>query len=107
MFVRANSLSDAKYIMMNMFIGDNFYGQLLQMGFLSVLSIVFTVLIIGMTIAYDVYSERLSAKGSDVITEFGRLPVAVRYVLYVTFGVMIIVLRAHVGAGAEFIYLKF
>ena len=80
MFFRANSLSDAKYIMMNMFIGDNFYGQLLQMGFLSVLSIVFTVLIIGLTIAYDVYSERLSAKGSDVITEFGRLPVAVRYV---------------------------
>ena len=107
MFFRANSLSDAKYIMMNMFIGDNFYGQLLQMGFLSVLSIVFTVLIIGLTIAYDVYSERLSAKGSDVITEFGRLPVAVRYVLYVTFGVMIIVLRTHIGAGAEFIYLKF
>ena len=107
MFFRANSLSDAKYIMMNMFIGDNFYGQLLQMGFLSVLSIVFTVLIIGLTIAYDVYSERLSAKGSDVITEFGRLPVAVRYVLYVTIGVMIIVLRAHVGAGAEFIYIKF
>lgn len=107
MFFRANSLSDAKYIMMNMFIGGNFYGQLLQMGFLSVLSIVFTVLIIGLTIAYDVYSERLSAKGSDVITEFGRLPLVFRYVLYVAIGVMIIVLRAHVGAGAEFIYLKF
>ena len=107
MFFRANSLSDAKYIMMNMFIGDNFYGQLLQMGFLSVLSIVFTVLIIGLTIAYDVYSERLSAKGSDVITEFGRLPLVFRYVLYVAIGVMIIVLRAHVGAGAEFIYIKF
>ena len=90
-----------------MFIGDNFYGQLLQMGFLSVLSIVFTVLIIGLTIAYDVYSERLSAKGSDVITEFGKLPLVFRYVLYVAIGVMIIVLRAHVGAGAEFIYLKF
>ena len=107
MFFRANSLSDAKYIMMNMFIGDNFYGQLLQMGFLSVLSIVFTVLIIGLTIVYDVYSERLSAKGSDVITEFGRLPLVFRYVLYVAIGVMIIVLRAHVGAGAEFIYIKF
>ena len=64
-------------------------------------------LIIGLTIAYDVYSERLSAKGSDVITEFGRLPLVFRYVLYVAIGVMIIVLRVHVGAGAEFIYLKF
>ena len=107
MFFRANSLSDAKYIVMNMFIGDNFYGQLLQMGFLSVQAIVFAVLIIGLTIVYDVYSERLSAKGSDVITEFGRLPKAVRYAVYVVLGVLVVVLRSHVGAGAEFIYLKF
>ena len=107
MFFRANSLSDAKYIVMNMFIGDNFYGQLLQMGFLSVQAIVFAVLIIGLTIVYDVYSERLSARGSDVITEFGRLPIVVRFVIYVALGALIIVLRAHVGAGAEFIYLKF
>lgn len=107
MFFRANSLSDAKYIVMNMFIGDNFYGQLLQMGFLSVQAIVFAVLIIGLTIVYDVYSERLSARGSDVITEFGRLPMAVRYAVYVVLGVLVVVLRSHVGAGAEFIYLKF
>lgn len=107
MFFRANSLSDAKYIVMNMFIGDNFYGQLLQMGFLSVQAIVFAVLIIGLTIVYDVYSERLSARGSDVITEFGRLPKAVRYAVYVVLGVLVVVLRSHVGAGAEFIYLKF
>ncbi|MDO4187747.1 MAG: MBOAT family O-acyltransferase [Lachnospiraceae bacterium] len=107
MFFRANSLTDAKYITMNMFSGDNFYGQMLQMGFLNVASYVGVILIIAITIAYDIYNEKLSICGTNIIEKFSQLKFIVRWAIYIILGVLIVVLRSHVGAGAEFIYFKF
>ena len=102
MFFRANSLADAKYIMMNMLSGDNFYGQMLQMGFLKVSSYISVVLIIMMTIIYDIYSEK-----RDIISSIGKMKMPIRWLLYITAGVLVVILRSHVGAGADFIYFKF
>ena len=102
MFFRANSLSDAKYIALNMFIGSNFYGQMLQMGFLKISAYISVIVIIALTIAYDLASERM-----DVVYRFGELNAVCRWILYIVCGLLVIVLRAHTGAGADFIYFSF
>ena len=102
MFFRANSLSDAKYIALNMIRGDNFYGQMLQMGFLKVSAYVCVLIIICVTIIYDVVSEKV-----DVVKRIGELKAPFRWVLYIALGVLVVVLRSHNGAGADFIYFKF
>ena len=116
MFFRANSLSDAKYITMNMFRGDNFYGHMLQMGFLKVSDYVSVILVIGLTIAYDIYLEIFSSKSkatqkiastTDIAERMSQLNAPTRWILYIVFGVLVVVLRSHVGAGADFIYFKF
>ena len=107
MFFRANSLSDAKYIAMHMIVGDNFYGQLLQMGFLKTSAYVSVIAIIVITIMYDVFSERFRKSGKDIVKIFGELNIASRWIIYVVLGVMIVVLRSHIGASADFIYFSF
>ena len=102
MFFRANSLSDAKYIVMNMFRGDNFYGQMLQMGFLTVSAYVSVILIILLTIVYDVLIAKM-----DVMKKFSELNAAFRWGLYIVFGILVVVLYAHNGAGNDFIYFQF
>ena len=130
MFFRANSLSDAKYITFNMLRGENFYGQMLQMGFLHISSYVSVCVIILATIIYDVFNEKLMTSGSDgiditprirkqadvkecsgsnadMLKKFGELNFIVRWVIYIVLGVLIVVLRSHVGAGTDFIYFSF
>lgn len=107
MFFRANSLSDAKYITLNMFRGDNFYGQMLQMGFLHISSYVSVILIIVATIIYDLCNERLNNSGSGLIEKIGGLNWVARWIIYIAAGVLILVLRSHIGAGADFIYFSF
>jgi len=102
MFFRANSLSDAKYIIKNMMIGDNFYGQMLQMGFLTVAAYVGVIVIILLTVIYDLYSEK-----NDLVVSIGKLKTPLRWIIYIVAGVLIVVLRSHIGAGAEFIYFQF
>lgn len=107
MFFRANSLSDSKYIAMHMVIGDNFYGQMLQMGFLKMSSYISVALILILTIVYDLISERFTTKGTDIISEFAKLKMPLRWIVYIVAGVLVVVLRSHIGAGADFIYFKF
>lgn len=107
MFFRVNSLSEAKYIVLNMVIGDNFYGQMLQMGFLNVSAYISVVLIIGLTICYDLVSERLAKSGLSIIDKLGEMKTPLRWVIYVIASVLVVVLRSHVGAGADFIYFMF
>ena len=107
MFFRANSLSDAKYIVMNMASIDNFYGQMLQMGFLKISAYIAVVAVILLTIVYDIVSEKMSSQKKDIIAEFGKLNMLVRWLVYIVCGVLVVVLRSHVGAGADFIYFKF
>ena len=102
MFFRANSLTDAKYIALNMIIGDNFYGQMLQMGFLNMGIYVGVISIISLTIVYDIVSEK-----ADIIAILGEQRTLVRWVIYVVAGVLILTLRAHIGASADFIYFSF
>ena len=102
MFFRANSLSDAKYIALNMFFGNNFYGQMLQMGFLTVAAYVSVIVIIVLTVVYDILSERM-----DILESFAKLKLPVRWICYIVAGVLVVVLRSHVGAGADFIYFSF
>lgn len=107
MFFRANSLSDAKYIATNMIIGSNFYGQMLQMGFLKTSAYISVIVIIALTIVYDIASEKLAKSNSNLVIEFGRLNIIARWIIYVVSGVLVVVLRSHIGSAAEFIYFKF
>ena len=102
MFFRANSLSDAKYIVKNMIIGNNFYGQMLQMGFLTLSAYLGVAVILILTIAYDLYSEN-----HDIVYSIGNIKPVFRWMIYIAAGVLIVVLRSHVGAGADFIYFRF
>lgn len=102
MFFRANSLSDAKYITFNMLRGNNFYGQMLQMGFLKVSAYISVVIIILATAIYDIYSEKM-----DIIECLGKAKLPLRWGIYIVLGVLVVVLRSHNGAGADFIYFKF
>lgn len=102
MFFRANSLSDAKYITLNMLRGDNFYGQMLQMGFLKISAYVGVIAIILITLVYDIFSEKM-----DIVERFGKAKAPVRWTVYILLGVLVVVLRSHNGAGADFIYFKF
>jgi len=102
LFFRANSLSDAKYLTLNMFWGDNFYGQMLQMGFLSLASYISVATIISATALYDVISEK-----TDIVKRVGEMKMPVRWLIYIVFGILVIVLRSHNGSNADFIYFKF
>lgn len=102
MFFRANSLSDAKYIALNMLRGDNFYGQMLQMGFLTTSAYVSVVLVILLTVIYDIMSEKM-----DVCKSISNVKTPLRWGIYVLSGVLVVVMRSHIGSAAEFIYFKF
>lgn len=102
MFFRANALSDVVFILKNVANPDNFIGYMLAMGFLTTWSYVSVLLIIVATIVYDIVSEK-----KDILVVFGNLPMALRWVIYILAIAIVVLMKAHIGNSAEFIYFSF
>lgn len=102
LFFRADSLSDVMFILKNVSNTDNFYGYMLAMGFLSSWAYVSVVIILFATVTYDLVSEK-----KDIIISFGKLPLIARWVIYVAAVSLVVLMKAHIGNSADFIYFSF
>jgi len=101
MFFRVNSLSDAVYIMKNMFKGGSFlYGcQCMGMTMASVLKILLAIFIV---FIYDLCSQN-----RDLLKDMSKLKLPVRWIIYLLVTVVVIVVKVHEGTNASFIYFSF
>lgn len=101
MFFRANSISDAVYILRHIFPGGSFAEAMGQMT-MSRLSVAKTGASIVFLMAYDYFSMK-----RDLLKELDRLKLPLRWALYIGTAVLVIVLKIHNGMTQEFIYFKF
>ena len=101
MFFRANSISDALYILKNMSFMGNLGDAFTSMYMTKASVIKVTATIIFVTV-YDLISRT-----KDPLKELDRLPLLIRWTVYVATSVLVIVLTIHNGVTAEFIYSRF
>ena len=101
MFFRANSISEALYIIRHTFTDFSITGAMAQMT-MSVKSVVKTTAAIVLIIIYDNFNER-----GDILKRMNRLPAAVRWVIYILSAIVVIALRVNNSFTQEFIYFKF
>ena len=101
MFFRANSISEALYIVRSMFTDWSLKGAMAQMT-MSGKSVVKTSLAIVLLIIYDCLNEK-----KDMLKELNRLPSAVRFAGYVLAAITVIALKVNNSYAQEFIYFKF
>lgn len=101
MFFRANSISEALYIVRSMFTDFSISGAMAQMT-MSTKSVVKTTAAIGLLIIYDIYSEH-----RDLLKEMNRLKAPVRFAIYVVSAIIVIALKVNNQFAQEFIYFKF
>ncbi|NLG05675.1 MAG: MBOAT family protein [Clostridia bacterium] len=101
MFFRANSISDAWYIMTHMFSGFD-WNQAMADTTMSYLSIAKTSAAILFLVVFDFFQQK-----RDLLKDMDRLKLPVRWLIYVLFTVIVIVLSLHNGVKQEFIYFKF
>lgn len=101
MFFRANSLAECVYITKNMFAGGSILGAFQSMG-MTKFSIVKVFLGILFVMIYDFLSLK-----KDLIKEVSKLPLIIRWGMYVCISVLVIVVMVHEGTDASFIYFSF
>lgn len=101
MFFRANSISDAVYILRHMFLGGSLQTAMAEMT-MSWLSVAKTGAAIVFLMIYDFFSQKY-----DLLKELDRLKLPLRWLIYIATAVLIIVLKIHNGTTQEFIYFKF
>lgn len=101
MFFRANSISDAVYILQHMFLGGSLQTAMAEMT-MSWLSVAKTGAAIVFLMVYDFFSQK-----HDLLKEMDRLKLPLRWLVYIATAVLIIVLNIHNGTTQEFIYFKF
>lgn len=100
-FFRANSVSDAFYVITHLFSGGSFAEALAFMGMSTMSVIKIAVIIIALTV-YDFYGRK-----TDVIKKFRELKLPIRWIVYIASAVVVIAVKVHNGADASFIYFKF
>lgn len=100
-FFRANSISDAFYIISHLFDFAPIRESLLSMG-MSGMSVLKVLVMILLLTIYDAYSRKY-----DLIDKFRELKLPIRWICYVTVTALVIVLKIHNGADTSFIYFKF
>lgn len=100
-FFRANSISDAGYIIFNLFKLGSVKDALTFMG-MSSLSVIKVIIMIALLTVYDYFSIK-----GDLIYKFRELKLPVRWIVYIAAAVLVIVVKLHNGADASFIYFKF
>ena len=101
MFFRANSISEALYIVRSMFTDFNLQDAMAQMT-MSGKSVIKTTAAIVLLIIYDVFNER-----KDLLKEMNRLGAPVRFAIYVISAIVVIALKVNNQFAQEFIYFKF
>ena len=101
MFFRANSISEAFYIVRSMFTDLSISGAMEQMT-MSGRSVVKTTLAIILLIIFDLFNER-----KDMLMQLGRLKAPLRWVIYIVSAIVVIALKVNNQFAQEFIYYKF
>lgn len=100
-FFRANSISDAGYIIFNLIRVGSLRDALTFMG-MSGMSVLKVIIMIVLLTVYDYFSRK-----NDLIYKFRELKLPIRWAAYVLAAVLVIVVKLHNGADASFIYFKF
>lgn len=100
-FFRANSVSDAFYVISHIFMRGSLSDALLSMG-MSMKSVLKVLIMIASITVYDYYSLKY-----DLIEKFRKLKLPIRWIVYVAFATLVIVLKIHNGTDASFIYARF
>lgn len=101
MFFRANSISEALYIVRSMFTDFSISGAMEQMT-MSGKSVLKTTIAIVLLIIYDNFSER-----KDLLAEMNRLKAPLRWAVYIVSAIVVIALKVNNQFAQEFIYFKF
>ncbi len=101
MFFRANSISEAFYIVRSMFTDLSLSGAMEQMT-MSGRSVVKTTLAIILLIIFDLFNER-----KDMLMQLSRLKAPFRWVIYIVSAIVVIALKVNNQFAQEFIYFKF
>ncbi len=105
-FFRADSMSDAIFVVTHLHNGvihfpNAFLKMMIDMGFNN-FSITKMALGLVALMVYDYFSQK-----RDLLKDFGRLPLVVRWLVYTGLVCMIIVLKLHGGTTQSFIYFQF
>lgn len=101
MFFRANSISEAFYIVRSMFTDLSLSGAMEQMT-MSGRSVVKTTLAIILLIIFDLFNER-----KDMLMQLSRLKAPLKWVIYIVSAIVVIALKVNNQFAQEFIYFKF
>lgn len=103
-FFAANTISDAKYIILNQFVGIADFAGYIKTGFttlsLNAFSIAKIIVFVGMLAVYDVFALK-----NDCIKWLEEKPAYVRHI--VCFGLILIIILFGASAEKEFIYFQF
>ena len=100
-FFRANSVSDAFYIVSHLFMRGSLSDALMSMG-MSMKSVLKVIIMIASITVYDYYSLKY-----DLIEKFRKIKLPIRWIAYVALATLVIVLKIHNGTDASFIYARF
>ncbi|MCR5420515.1 MAG: MBOAT family protein [Lachnospiraceae bacterium] len=101
MFFRANSISEALYIVRSMFSDISIKGAMMQMT-MSSKSVIKTTVAIVLLIIFDLFNEK-----KDMLREINKIPSVFRFVIYVVTAIIVIALKVNNNYAQEFIYFKF
>ncbi len=101
MFFRANSISEAFYIVRSMFTDLDLQGAMTQMT-MSDKSVIKTSAAILLLLVFD----HFNGKG-DLLLKMNKMKAPVRWVIYIASAILVIALKTHNTEIQEFIYFKF
>ena len=101
MFFRANSISEALYIVRSMFTSFNLQDAMAQMT-MSSKSVIKTTAAIVLLLIYDHFNER-----TDLLLKMNKMKAPLRWVVYIASAILVIALKTHNTEVQEFIYFKF
>ena len=100
-FFRAESISDAWYVVTHLFSDFNIMEGLHQIG-MTMGSLIKIVPFIILLFIYDFFQLKI-----DLLEKMGKLPFLIRWILYFGFVFVMIVLKIHNGTSQQFIYFQF
>ena len=101
MFFRANSISEAFYIVRSMFTDLDLQGAMTQMT-MSDKSVIKTSAAILLLLVYDYFNGK-----GDLLLKMNKMKAPVRWVIYIASAILVIALKTHNTEIQEFIYFKF
>lgn len=111
-FFEADSLSDAIYVLTNMWHGITSPVSYIKGGLQSIGinggMMLHLLLVIGMLFLYDLAAYIFAQKGSSIFEKFDRLPKAVRWIVYILVVDLMVIWFMQYGAdSSSFVYFEF